>query len=254
MAKYTVVVDLGHNLTGDRGAISLDGTPEFAVNQEVGKYLSELVKPYKDDIRFVFTNLGSKGQMSLSQRAHIANKEMANVFISVHHNSYNGKAKGAESIHSIHGGKGQVLAEIIVDEFNKIGLLTRRVFSKESTKNKGTDYYGLIRMSNMPCVITEAVFMDNKEDWERMDEAHERKAQAKAILKGVLRFFGVEEKKEDQVMDKDNGKVEIEQWKKNILDEAYAKGMFKDYEGWKKKIDEPVPAWAMMAMIMNMMK
>jgi hypothetical protein len=30
--------------------------------------------------------------------------------------------------------------------------------------------------------------------------------------------------------------------------------MFKDYEGWKKKIDEPVPAWAMMAMIMNMMK
>lgn len=46
----------------------------------------------------------------------------------------------------------------------------------------------------------------------------------------------------------------VEEWKLGGLKYLHEKGYIQDYEGWKKKIDEPLPAWAVFTILMNMDK
>jgi N-acetylmuramoyl-L-alanine amidase len=39
-------------------------------------------------------------------------------------------------------------------------------------------------------------------------------------------------------------KDDIPEWKLDALKELYEAGIINDYEGWKKKINQPLPAWA----------
>lgn len=50
------------------------------------------------------------------------------------------------------------------------------------------------------------------------------------------------------------GEVIMEQWKLDIIKEAFDKGLIKDLEQWTKKVDEPMPTWAVLQVIMNSME
>ena len=99
-----------------------------------------------------------------------------------------GGGDGAEVYHSIVGGKGKRLADNILSEFEKIGQNVRGAKTKPEN---GTDYFGFIRLTDMPAVITEAVFVDNAADAAQADTEAECKTFGIAIAKGVLRTLGI---------------------------------------------------------------
>jgi N-acetylmuramoyl-L-alanine amidase len=238
---YKVVINAGHGGT-ETGAIATNEEYEKDVNLDVVKYFKELSEKYQDKIQFEYTRLEDK-TMSLKQRVVFANENKADLYISIHHNASGVGATGSETIHSIHGGEGEKLAGLIMAEFEKLGQNKRRVFSKKSEVDHNNDYYYEIRYTAMPSVITEFSFLDS-DDFLDIDNQIERKGEAQAILNAILKHFNMYNEKKEK----------IESWKEDILYKSFSKGMFKDYNLWKSKIDEPMPAWAVMAMIYNMHK
>jgi N-acetylmuramoyl-L-alanine amidase len=185
--KHIVVVDAGHG-GKDSGCIASNGEFEKNMNLQVALYLKELSKEYSSEIELVLTREKDE-YMGLVNKATFANNRNANLTISIHHNANDKKTRGAEVIHSVVGGKGKEFAEILMSEFLKLGVKRRKVYSKESDKYKGKDYFTIIAIPTMPTVISEFCFIDNAEDFKLMTTDEQRKGQAQAILNSILRYF-----------------------------------------------------------------
>lgn len=139
---------------------------------------------------------------SIAEKVAAANSWGADLALDIHNNA--GGGDGAEIYHSIVYGKGAELAKNILAEFKKIGQNVRGA----KTKQEGNaDYFGFIRMTNMPAVITEAVFVDNKADAAQADTDAECKAFGEAIAKGVLKTLGVTYKPASKPVSSVNGKT-----------------------------------------------
>lgn len=115
-----------------------------------------------------------------------ANKWGADIAVSFHNNA--GGGDGFEAYCSINGGKGRELAKCIEAEVKKIGQNSRGV---KTRKGKNGDYYGFIRMTNMPAVICEGVFVDNKTDVKIADTVAEQKQFGYAYARGILKYLGL---------------------------------------------------------------
>lgn len=138
--------------------------------------------------------------LTLEQRAKIANDWGADIFVSEHSNAGpSPSARGVEVIHSIHGGPGKKLAQLIYDELVALGLPGRKVYSRQSEKYPGKDYYGVIRMTKMPAVIVENEFHTNPEAEKILKDPAWREKIAEAQTRAIMKFFGQATKKEDGV-------------------------------------------------------
>ena len=84
-AKYTLVIDAGHG-GKDPGAIGKKGNREKTINLNVAKAFGKLVAEKYPEVKIIYTR--SKDVfIPLKQRANIANKAKADLFISIHTNA-----------------------------------------------------------------------------------------------------------------------------------------------------------------------
>lgn len=118
----------------------------------------------------------------LYAKINIANKNDADLALDIHFNA--GGGDGAEVFATYSGGYGTTLGNNILDELEKIGQNSRGV--KYKTEG-GVDYFGFIRETNMPAVIVECGFLDNKTDRKLFDTVKEQQAMGVAIAKGIIR-------------------------------------------------------------------
>jgi N-acetylmuramoyl-L-alanine amidase len=84
-ATFRVVIDVGHTIDVP-GALSARGMPEYAFNLQLGKDIKQAL----NDAGFDKTNLlivGKAPPMGLVERALIANRIPADLFLSIHHDS-----------------------------------------------------------------------------------------------------------------------------------------------------------------------
>lgn len=125
--------------------------------------------------------------VGLSQRAQIANNAKANYFVSIHCNA--GGGDRGEVINSIYRGKGLELSNKIAAEMKAIGQDTVKQYDKKG--DGGTDYYAVIRETNMDAVIVECAFLDNEIDNKIIATAKEQEAFGVAIAKGILAQLGI---------------------------------------------------------------
>ncbi len=97
LMSFTVVIDAGHG-GDDAGAIGIvKGLKEKDLNLMVAKRLSTKIKERYPEVKVVMTR-DADVFLPLQQRADIANKNHANLFISIHTNAAeNRKACGAET-------------------------------------------------------------------------------------------------------------------------------------------------------------
>lgn len=155
--------------------------------------------------------------LSPTERAKKVRDSKSTICISNHINAFNGLAKGAETIHSIHSdGK---LANILLDELAQEGATRRRVFFRESEKKKGTDYYFMhYDTGNIQTVIIEYGFADNKEDAEKIDKNW--KEYAEAVVRGICKHIEVEYKA-PVVEEKNNYSL----WAKDAMEWAIKLGL-----------------------------
>lgn len=124
---------------------------------------------------------------SLTEKINECNAYNPDLCTDIHLNA--GGGDGAEVFHSIVGGKGKILAENILKELEAIGQNSRG--TKTKVNSSGKDYFGFIRSTNAPAVITEAYFVDNATDVKIGDTAEKQKIVGKAIAKGFLRTLGI---------------------------------------------------------------
>lgn len=124
----------------------------------------------------------------LNEKINECNAFNPDLALDIHLNA--GKGDGAEVFHSIVGGAGKELAQYILDELIALGQQSRGI--KTKVNSSGSDYFGFIRSTKSPAVITEAYFVDNAEDVRIGDTVEEQKIIGQAIAKGVLKKLGIE--------------------------------------------------------------
>lgn len=187
LAGKIVVVDPGHG-GHDRGAHD-GGVSEKDLNLAIGKLLSqELANQGATVIMTRKTDVF----IPLDTRADIANRNHADLFISVHINSTGGSGSQTGTITFHHKGKdvSRVLAECIQKEIAKVnGLPDIGVWSDGRIYQSG---FAVLRQTSMPGVLCELGFINNSRDRARMVTADFQNSVAKAIVRGLREYLGDE--------------------------------------------------------------
>lgn len=128
------------------------------------------------------------GDTSLSARTNLANAKNADAFISIHYNAFDGKFDGNDpeglSVHVYPGSvSGRKLGEAVL-KYLKQGT---------SQKNRGIveSNFHIVRESNMPAILSENGFMDNKREALLMVNVDFQKEVAMEHAQGVCDYFNV---------------------------------------------------------------
>lgn len=177
-----VYLGVGHG-GSDPGAVA-NGLQEKNVNLAVALACqSELAR------HGVLVKMSRTTDESDSVAAKVAecNAFAPNLAADIHFNA--GGGDGAEVYYHVGGGTGKVLAENILEELKAIGQNSRG--AKTRKNSNGQDYYGFIRSTNCPAVITEGAFLDNKTDVQIIDSSAEQSAMGAAIARGFLKTLGI---------------------------------------------------------------
>lgn len=183
MAK--VYLDPGHG-GSDSGAVKY--VNERNVNLVMALACRDYLTAHGVDVKMSRTS-NSTGT-SINSMAKEANNWGADYVVSIHNNA--GGGDGFEVYHTIGGGKGKTLAANIEAEVKKIGQNSRGLKTKKNSS--GTDYFGMIRLTNAPAVICEGFFVDNGTDVKIADTVAEQKAFGYAYAKGILKTLGIADK------------------------------------------------------------
>ncbi|MBQ7442915.1 MAG: N-acetylmuramoyl-L-alanine amidase [Bacteroidaceae bacterium] len=94
LQSFTLVIDAGHG-GKDPGALGRRGK-EKNINLAVAKALGQLVESNMPDVKVVYTRK-SDVFVELDERARIANRAKADLFVSIHTNALPGRAQGRGS-------------------------------------------------------------------------------------------------------------------------------------------------------------
>lgn len=100
-----------------------------------------------------------------------------------------GGGDGAEVFYTIKGGTGKIMAQNVLDAICELGQQSRGI--KTKVNSSGKDYFGFIRLTNCPAIISEAYFVDNAEDVKIGDTVEEQKIIGQAIAKGILKTLEI---------------------------------------------------------------
>ena len=232
-----VCIDAGHGgrdrwNRGKNGYVEADGCLDIAL--QVGEIL------VRHGIEVVYTrtkdtNLAWEGEKwrDLRSRAVLANKHKADLFVSIHTNAGTSISSGTETYCLKRGGEAEKLAKHI-----QTCLVTEL-----GTRNRGVkeSNYAVLRLTDMPAVLTEVAFHSNPEEEALLLNKLFRADAAIAIAKGVLLYTGKsyapyvkEDKREWQ-------QIAGEQ----AIDALAAKGIIANPELWKEQdlVNEPTPLW-----------
>lgn len=181
MAKR-VYVGIGHG-GSDSGAVG-NGFKEKDLTLSIGKYCNERLKQYGIETKISRT---TDCDSSINSKVAASNAFKADVCMDIHINA--GGGDGSEVYYSHVSAPGKKLAQSIVDATLAIRQNTRGIKTKLDTD--GTDYFGMIRMTDAPAVLVECAFIDNATDIQIINTEAKRKVFGYAIADGVAKYLGV---------------------------------------------------------------
>ena len=181
MAKR-VYVGIGHG-GDDSGAVG-NGFKEKDLTLSIGKYCNERLKQYGIETKISRT---TDCDSSINSKVTASNAFKADVCMDIHINA--GGGDGSEVYYSHVSPNGKKLAQSIVDATLAIRQNTRGI--KTRVDDDGTDYFGMIRMTDAPAVLVECAFIDNATDIQIINTEAKRKVFGYAIADGVAKYLGV---------------------------------------------------------------
>lgn len=170
-----VVIDAGHG-GYDPGA-SRGTTYEKTLNLDICLRLNKLledegIKTYmiREDDRFV----------GVAERAFIANRLKASLFVSVHNNSMDLKSyNGTMTLCFSYGSDGYSVAKIV----------QRELLESLGTRDLGISIrpgLGVLRRSTMPAVLAEVAFISNDSDFEKLKTESFRQKAAEGLRNAII--------------------------------------------------------------------
>ena len=185
-----VVIDPGHG-GGDPGAKAC-GIIEKDLNLDISlrlkKYLSRvgvyciMIREKDHDYFGTGPNLGTKKRRDLNYRIQIANQSKADLFLSIHANSFpQAIYRGAQTFFNKDNTESKRLAEKIQEQLvNRLGPNNR--------KAKGGDFM-VLNFTKIPGVIIETGFLSNLEEAKLLATESYQEKLAEAIFHGVVSFL-----------------------------------------------------------------
>jgi N-acetylmuramoyl-L-alanine amidase len=235
-----IIIDPGHG-GYEPGAIAF-GLKEKDLTLKYAKLLKTRLKKHFENVLMTRT---SDIAFDVVPRAQWVARKASEfngrtICLSCHFNAFNGSARGAETIHSIHSKSD--LAEAILTKIAELGIPRRRVFSRSN--GNGQDHYAMhMHTGKAQSVIIEPLFLDNAGDYKILQSANFLDRLAEKIEEGLLEHLGI--KKEESKKD-----IAPVDWKLEGLTGLCTAGLLNDFEGWAAKKDEPAPIW-MVTTILN---
>jgi N-acetylmuramoyl-L-alanine amidase len=170
-----IYIDPGHSSV-DPGAVGYE--VERDLNEKVSKYQSEhLLANYVCE-----TKIDPVTNNSLSAVANAANAWKANLFVSNHFNA--GGGDGYEAL--VHNEARVPLGKVFEKHVLAIGQNSRGVKLRPNL--------AVLRLTNMPAVLNEGAFVDNKKDIQDWDEDHELKKLGIAYAKAAAEYLNLPKK------------------------------------------------------------
>ena len=178
MAKK-IYINPGHSNT-DPGAVGYE--TERKLNVKVADYMNAyLVANYECTTRM---NPGTMG--GLSAIANDANTWKADLFVSIHFNA----------------GGGDGWEGLVYSEKNKaLGKMFEKYVKAVGQNSRGVKYrpdLAVLRLTNMPAILNEGAFVDNKKDIQDWNDAAELKKLGEAYAKAAAEWLGLEKKVVEQ--------------------------------------------------------
>ena len=199
-----IILDFGHGGLDENGKYTTNGkyhrfnqdeiAYEGVLNRQIGGILKAYLRSLGQQYNIVTTVAADDPRdLSLSYRVRVANqfKATETIFISIHSNAFNGKAKGFEIFTSRGVTKSDQLAEYIANEvepFYKDLKLKLRYDFKDGDKDKERDFY-VLRKTKCPAVLIECLFFDNYEEFKLLRDPEFQKELAWRIFLGIKKHI-----------------------------------------------------------------
>ena len=202
MAKR-IFIDPGHSIT-DPGAVGYE--VERDLNEKVSKYQNEyLLANYVCE-----TKLDPVTNTSLSAVAERANAWKADLLVSNHFNA--GGGDGYEAL--VYSEKTKALGEVFEKHVKAIGQNSRGV--------KYRPGLAVLRQSNMPAILNEGAFVDNKKDIEDWNDDAELKKMGEAYAKACAEVLNLEKKVSTHAAEKVLYRVQVGAYREAVNAENMA--------------------------------
>ena len=181
LAGVKVVVDAGHG-GWDPGAVGVNGLTEKQVNLQVAKALRNCLVEY-GGVDVVMTRTDDT-YVSLAARVQKANNSGADRFISVHHNGSVNPAHNGTSVYSA-----KVASAASHDLRNKV---QKRLLQMTGLRDLGanTANYYVLRNTRMPAILTEASFITNPKEEEKLRDPGYLWREGYYIYRGLVDHMG----------------------------------------------------------------
>lgn len=192
VADKLIVVDPGHG-GEDPGALGSQGVHEKDIVLEVSKKLAEILRQAGAQVlltRETDRELSDPNTKSLhkakvedlTNRVELANSRKADIFISVHVNSFPDRREdGAQTFSQPGSEESRKLAVAIQHELN-------RFLANPGREAKQVDYFAS-RMTKMPSAIVEIGFISNPGEEKLMNDPLYQNKIAWSIYAGIARYF-----------------------------------------------------------------
>lgn len=204
-----IFIDPGHSIT-DPGAVGYE--VERDLNEKVSKFMNEyLLANYVCEIK-----VDPVTNKSLSAVAEAANAWKADLLVSNHFNA--GGGDGYEAL--VYSEKTIPLGEVFEKHVKAIGQNSRGVKLRPGL--------AVLRQSNMPAVLNEGAFVDNKKDIEDWNDDAELKKMGIAYAKAAAEVLKLEKKVSTPVAEKAIYRVQVGAYSKKENAENMAKKLKAD--------------------------
>ncbi len=171
----TVVIDAGHG-GKDPGAISYLGYPEKEVNLKVAQKVAWRLK--SKGIRVIMTR-NNDTFIELNDRAEIANREGADLFVSIHHDSNHNRTRRGYTLY---------IAPNASETSRRAGRFIEKALSGTGLSSNGmrTNDYRVLMRTQGPAVLVECGYLSNPSEAAILYDGDFQNRIANAIVQGIL--------------------------------------------------------------------
>jgi len=185
--SYSITLDAGHqSITNADTGCSGFGLHEEDIVLDICKRAKILIE--LNGVKVIMTRdggtvngNGSSVNASLNTRCQIANSNKTDLFLSVHCDAFNSQAFGTTCHVFGLNGNAERFAKIL-------NPMMGQLFYNRGIK---VSNFAVIRDTNMPAVLLETAFLDNKNDNAKLADANIRQQIAVNIAKSVCIYFGI---------------------------------------------------------------
>lgn len=189
--QSTIVIDAGHG-GFDPGKVGVDGQKEKEINLNIAKKLQSYLE--LSGVKVIMTRIDDDGlyeesdenkkRVDLKKRIEIANEADAQVFVSIHQNSFpESKYKGAQVFYHKNSEEGKNLAVYIQANLKENLDVTNK------RKSKSNESYYILKQSNIPAVIVECGFLSNYVEAKNLELDLYQQKVAWSIYMGIIEYF-----------------------------------------------------------------